>query len=118
MLQARGVEHAFVGGWALWLRGNGRVPRNLDVAIGVGLEVIRPVVLAESRWYACFVEGCRFGGGCDVTDDVCRLLWPSNSGSVHKVVMFARGWDKESSSKKYTVKVDFYVHGKCVLLVA
>lgn len=49
LFQTHAIPFAFLGGWAIHLRGNTRATEDVDIAVGVDMDRLKQILLAESR---------------------------------------------------------------------
>lgn len=50
LFQTHAIPFAFLGGWAIHLRGNTRATEDVDIAVGVDMDRLKQILLAESRY--------------------------------------------------------------------
>lgn len=49
LFRRNSIAFAFIGGWAIHLRGNTRATEDVDIAVGTNMENLKEILLAEER---------------------------------------------------------------------
>lgn len=105
------VFYAFLGGWAVYLRGGGRRTEDVDVSVATSMESLTAILLLEER---CDRAPCsysisllsfslfpcsRFGS---INFSGCRSIHPHFPAFIHPTVTL-HTFDKPSRSTAYLV---------------
>ncbi|KGQ03940.1 hypothetical protein BBAD15_g10832 [Beauveria bassiana D1-5] len=89
LFQRHEIPSAFLGGWAVYLRGGPRMTQDVDIAVATSMSRLKTVLLGEER--VCFPEN--HGQTC-----------------IQIFVHTGMSWDQESATP-YTVSVDVIIQG-------
>lgn len=57
LFEERQITYAFIGGWAVYLRGGSRTTRDIDISVTCTMDHLREILMAQSR-YLLLLLGC------------------------------------------------------------
>ncbi|KAM3522626.1 hypothetical protein NHJ13051_005569 [Beauveria bassiana] len=89
LFQQHKIPSAFLGGWAVYLRGGPRMTQDVDIAVATSMSRLKTVLLGEER-----------------------LCFPENHGQTCIQIFVHTGmpWD-QGSANPYTVRADAIIQG-------
>lgn len=50
LLERYHITYAFIGGWAVYLRGASRTTRDIDISVTTSMDRLREILMAQSRY--------------------------------------------------------------------
>lgn len=68
LFEERQITYAFIGGWAVYLRGGSRTTRDIDISVTCTMDHLREILMAQSRYLLSlnfeivYLVYCRRGG--------------------------------------------------------
>lgn len=49
LFESNQITYAFIGGWAVYLRGASRTTRDIDISVTTSMDHLRQILMAQSR---------------------------------------------------------------------
>ncbi|KAM3541833.1 hypothetical protein ARSEF1564_005264 [Beauveria bassiana] len=72
LFQQHGIPSAFIGGWAVYLRGGPRMTRDVDIAVATSMSRLKTVLLGEAS-ADVIIQG-NLGTPANLTDGITQIV--------------------------------------------
>ena len=110
LFQRWSIPFAFLGGWAVYLRGGWRQTQDVDVAVACSMEDLKTVMMLEPRYVTATADRDKYPDG-----GVPSIRIPQIHGTTSiQIFIFTGGrWDSDFANvTEYTVSIDIIINGQ------